>query len=99
MVQVANFGVCVVLLTDENFLGIARYVAMARAARAEGIIVDMVAEKAEIAIINAAANVPFVCLTNYPSLISLAVEKGYVTKEQENILLDWRNSPSTWTGK
>ena len=47
----------------------------------------------------AAANVPFICLTNYPSLISLAVEKGYVTKEQENILLDWRNSPSTWTGK
>ena len=23
----------------------------------------------------------------------------YVTKEQESILLDWRNSPSTWTGK
>ena len=22
-----------------------------------------------------------------------------LTKEQENILLDWRNSPSTWTGK
>ncbi len=47
----------------------------------------------------AAAKVPFVCLTNYPSLISLAVEKGYVTKEQESILLEWRNSPSTWTGK
>jgi orotate phosphoribosyltransferase len=47
----------------------------------------------------AAANVPFVCLTNYPSLITLAVEKGYLTKEQESILLDWRNSPSTWTGK
>jgi orotate phosphoribosyltransferase len=46
-----------------------------------------------------AANVPFICLTNYPSLIALAVEKGYVTKEQDSILLDWRNSPSTWTGK
>jgi len=56
-------------------------------------VVGMVAEAF------AAAKVPFVCLTNYPSLISLAVEKGYVTKEQESILLEWRNSPSTWTGK
>ena len=39
MVQVANFGVCVVLLTDENFFGIARYVAMASAARGGHIVI------------------------------------------------------------
>ena len=72
-----------------------------RAAGAEvvGMVAIFTYDFAQASEAFAAANVPFVCLTNYPSLISLAVEKGYVTKEQESILLEWRNSPSTWTGK
>jgi orotate phosphoribosyltransferase len=67
--------------------------------RAAGMVAIFTYDFAQASEAFAAANVPFVCLTNYPSLISLAVEKGYVTKEQESILLEWRNSPSTWTGK
>ncbi|MGV3767784.1 MAG: orotate phosphoribosyltransferase [Chitinophagaceae bacterium] len=42
------------------------------------------------------AGVPWISLTNYSSLISLAIEKGIVTSDQENLLLQWRESPSTW---
>jgi orotate phosphoribosyltransferase len=72
-----------------------------RAAGAEvvGMVAIFTYDFAQASEAFAAANVPLICLTNYPSLITLAVEKGYVTKEQESILLDWRNSPSTWTGK
>lgn len=44
------------------------------------------------------AGIPYYSLTNYPTLISLAIEKGIVTPEQESILLKWKDSPSTWTG-
>lgn len=44
------------------------------------------------------AQVPFVSLTNYPTLIELAIEKGTVTAEQQNTLLKWQSSPSTWQG-
>lgn len=37
-------------------------------------------------------------LTNYPVMISLAIEKGIVTAGQEGILLKWQDDPSTWTG-
>lgn len=37
-------------------------------------------------------------LTDYESLISLALEKGQVTPEQESILLNWRTDPSKWNG-
>ncbi|MCM5528131.1 orotate phosphoribosyltransferase [Parasegetibacter sp. NRK P23] len=42
------------------------------------------------------AGVPWISLTNYSSLISLAIEKGIVTSDQENLLLQWRENPSTW---
>lgn len=42
------------------------------------------------------ASVPWISLTNYSSLISLAIEKGIVTSDQENLLLQWRENPSTW---
>lgn len=37
-------------------------------------------------------------LTNYPVLIQLAIEKGIVAKEEEEILLKWRNDPANWKG-
>jgi orotate phosphoribosyltransferase len=35
-------------------------------------------------------------LTNYGTLIDLAIEKEIVTPEQQDTLLNWRQSPSTW---
>ena len=45
-----------------------------------------------------AASLPYQSLTDYPSLIELALKKGIVTQAQEEILLKWRESPATWTG-
>ncbi|MBO9203420.1 MULTISPECIES: orotate phosphoribosyltransferase [Niastella] len=44
------------------------------------------------------AGVPYVSLTNYGALIELAVEKGIVSPDQQEILMEWRKEPSTWTG-
>jgi len=44
----------------------------------------------------AAAGIPYFSLTNYASLITAAIEKGMVNADQENTLLKWRESPSTW---
>jgi orotate phosphoribosyltransferase len=40
----------------------------------------------------------FHSLTNYPSLLSLAGEKGIIRREDEEILLKWRTDPANWTG-
>ena len=45
-----------------------------------------------------AASLPYQSLTDYPSLIELAVKKGIVSKEQEEVLLKWRENPAAWTG-
>lgn len=42
------------------------------------------------------ANVPFKSLTNYASMIDLAVEKGIVNPSTQDLLMQWRESPSTW---
>ncbi len=44
----------------------------------------------------ASANVPFKSLSNYQALIGIAVEKNLVTAETEQMLLEWRKSPSRW---
>ena len=44
------------------------------------------------------ASVPLVSLTNYPVMITLAIEKGIVTADQEGVLLKWQEDPSTWKG-
>ena len=44
------------------------------------------------------AQVPFYSLTNYPSLLSLAEEKGIIQKSDEEVLLKWRSDPANWTG-
>jgi len=42
------------------------------------------------------AGVPYVSLSNYPTLISLALEKGLVTPQEESILLQWSSNPAEW---
>jgi orotate phosphoribosyltransferase len=45
-----------------------------------------------------AAVIPLKTLTNYPTLIELAIDKGIVTAEQQKTLLNWSQSPATWQG-
>lgn len=42
------------------------------------------------------AKVPYISLTNYASLIELAVEKGVVDASTQDTLMKWRERPSTW---
>jgi orotate phosphoribosyltransferase len=37
-------------------------------------------------------------LTNYSTLIDLAIEKGIVSEQQHGILLKWREDPANWKG-
>ncbi len=46
----------------------------------------------------ATANCPLFSLTNYQTLISLAVEKNIVPPHEESTLLKWRKNPALWTG-
>jgi orotate phosphoribosyltransferase len=45
------------------------------------------------------AGVPYISLTNYPTLIELAVEKGIVTAKHQNTLLNWSKDPANWMVK
>ncbi|HMK05617.1 MAG TPA: orotate phosphoribosyltransferase [Ferruginibacter sp.] len=45
-----------------------------------------------------AAGIPYESLTNYPTLINLALEKGIVSADQQNTLLNWSSNPSGWPG-
>ncbi len=42
------------------------------------------------------ANLPLISLTNYATLIDLALDKGIVSPDQMNTLNDWRQNPSNW---
>ena len=42
------------------------------------------------------AGIKYTSLTNYTTLIELAVEKGIVSLEQQNTLLNWREDPAHW---
>ena len=44
------------------------------------------------------AGVSYQSLTDYPTLINLAVEKGVVSADTEQVLLQWRNDPANWKG-
>lgn len=46
----------------------------------------------------ASAGVKYQSLTNYSSLLELAVEKGQITPETEQILQEWRKDPAAWKG-
>jgi orotate phosphoribosyltransferase len=45
------------------------------------------------------AGVPYISLTNYPTLIELAVEKGIVSADHQNTLLNWSKDPANWMVK
>lgn len=42
------------------------------------------------------AGIQYKSLTNYATLIELAVEKGIVTSGEQNTLLNWRLNPANW---
>ena len=42
------------------------------------------------------AQVPIYSLTDYSTLIEVAVEKGFVTEGDLDVLASWRTSPDTW---
>ena len=44
------------------------------------------------------AGITYYPLTDYPTLIELALEKGIVSKNEEEILLKWRDDPANWKG-
>lgn len=44
------------------------------------------------------ADLKYQPLTNYPALIQLAIEKGIVSSDEQEILLKWRNDPANWKG-
>ncbi len=45
-----------------------------------------------------AAGINYHSLTNYSTLINLAVEKGIVSADQQKTLLNWSANPSKWSG-
>jgi orotate phosphoribosyltransferase len=44
------------------------------------------------------ASVKLYPLTNYPTLIELAIEKGIVAEDSQQVLLKWSTDPANWTG-
>lgn len=45
----------------------------------------------------AKSGIEYHSLTNYPSLIELATEKGIVSSSEQEILLKWRDDPASWS--
>jgi len=45
-----------------------------------------------------AAGVSYFSLTNYPSLLTLAEQKGIIQQKDEEVLLKWRADPANWKG-
>ena len=44
------------------------------------------------------AGVTYQSLTNYPSLLTLAEQRGIIRSADEEILLKWRSDPANWKG-
>lgn len=44
------------------------------------------------------AGLEYKSLTNYPTLIKLALEKGIIAGDIEELLLNWSANPAQWTG-
>ena len=42
-------------------------------------------------------NVPVYTLTDYTTLVDVAVEKGFVTTDDLDVLSSWRTNPDTWS--
>lgn len=46
----------------------------------------------------AGAGIDYYSLTDYPSLLELALQKGTVSAHEQEILLKWRDDPAGWKG-
>jgi len=46
----------------------------------------------------AKSGIQYHSLTNYTTLIDLAVEKGMVSADEQGILLKWKDDPANWKG-
>jgi len=44
------------------------------------------------------ANVKLITLTNYEAVVKTAIEIGYIKKEEEELLHEWRKDPEHWNG-
>jgi len=44
------------------------------------------------------AGIRYQSLTNYPTLIELAIEKGIISPDQQKTLLNWSADPANWSG-
>jgi orotate phosphoribosyltransferase len=44
------------------------------------------------------ANIPYCSLTNYQTLIGLALEKGMIAEADQKALLNWSSDPANWKG-
>jgi orotate phosphoribosyltransferase len=44
------------------------------------------------------AGLTYFSLTDYPALISLAIEQGKVSESERDVLLKWREDPANWKG-
>jgi orotate phosphoribosyltransferase len=42
------------------------------------------------------ANIDLYTLSNYSNLLDLAVQKQYISEDQQSTLQEWNTSPSTW---
>lgn len=45
-----------------------------------------------------AAGIPFYSLTTYPVLIELAIQKGLISTDKQEMLLQWSKDPANWSG-
>jgi orotate phosphoribosyltransferase len=44
------------------------------------------------------AGVPLFSLTDYPTLLQLALKKGIIRENEQEVLLKWSSDPANWTG-
>ncbi|MDR0873632.1 MAG: orotate phosphoribosyltransferase [Prevotellaceae bacterium] len=45
------------------------------------------------------AGVELITLSNYSSILDVALESGYITESELKTLQEWRKNPSEWTGR
>ena len=45
------------------------------------------------------AGVRLITLSNYNAVLQEAAKTGYISDSDQEVLREWRESPSTWTGK
>ncbi|WP_313539061.1 orotate phosphoribosyltransferase [Enterococcus sp.] len=61
-----------------------------------GVAAIFTYELPQVAVNFAEAGLPFVTLTNYTTLIDVALETGKIQADDVTLLKEWRQSPATW---